>query len=98
MDVPDRAAWSEAGSGTAGASLDEAAVRRAILETVDRVSVRTLKIESDFFAHGLDSLDQVQILMRIEEVHGLKVPDEEIESCRSIAAILEFSRRVGAAV
>lgn len=96
MDVAERAPSGEIG-GIAGTSLDEAAVRRAIVETVDRVSVRTLKPDSDFFAHGLDSLDQVQILMRIEEVHGLKVPDEEIDSCRSIAAILDFARRAGAA-
>lgn len=97
MDVPDGSAWSERVGPVAGAALDEAAVRRAILETVDRVSVRTLKRDSDFYAHGLDSLDQVQILMRIEEVHGLKIPDEEIETCRSIDAILDFARRVGAA-
>lgn len=97
MDAPDRAAWGESGGPAAGAALDEAAVRRVILETVDRVCARTLKLDSDFFAHGLDSLDQVQILMRIEEVHGLKVPDEAVDECRSIAAIVDFARRVGAA-
>ena len=74
------------------AGMDEAAVRRAIREAVDRPMVASLEADTDFYEVGLDSLDHAQILMRIEEVHGLVVADTDFDLCRSISAIVAYGQ------
>jgi acyl carrier protein len=76
------------------AGMDEAAVRRAIREAVDRPMVASLEADTDFYDVGLDSLDHAQILMRIEELYGLVVADTDFDLCRSIAAIVAYGQSV----
>lgn len=72
--------------------LSEKDVRDAITAAVDRVSVDDLGIDENFHRFGLDSLDHAQILIRLEEIHGLRVADADFEKCLSIAAIIDYSR------
>ncbi len=39
---------------------------------------------------GADSLDVVDIVMRLEEEFDLEVPDEEIESMKTVGDIVHF--------
>jgi acyl carrier protein len=73
--------------------LTEMDVRLAIASAVDRVPVEDLGLEEGFYAYGLDSLEHAQILMRVEEIHGLRVADADFDLCISIATILEYSGR-----
>lgn len=77
--------------------LTEADVRRAIVSAVDRIPVDELGDDEDFYAYGLDSLEHAQILMRVEELYGLRVADADFDECISIAAIVGYSARDPAA-
>lgn len=73
--------------------LTEQAVRDVIASVVERVSTDDLGASEDFYDFGFDSLDHAQILMRVEEVLGVPVADEDVDDCRSINAILEYAAR-----
>lgn len=73
--------------------LTEQAVRDVIASVVERVSTDDLGASEDFYNFGLDSLDHAQILMRVEEVLGVPVADEDFDDCRSIRAIIEYATR-----
>lgn len=72
--------------------LTEDEVRRAIADSVDRVDVATIGAETDFGDAGLDSLDHAQILIRVEELYGVRIADDDFALCSSIAAIRAYSR------
>ncbi|MCC7275276.1 MAG: acyl carrier protein [Alphaproteobacteria bacterium] len=76
--------------------LTEEAVRAAIEGAIDRVAVATLERDADFYDVGLDSLDHAQILMALEELHGLRIPEDDVDACRSIAAIIDYARGAAA--
>ncbi len=77
--------------------LSEKDVRDAIADAVDRVSLDDLGVDENFYRFGLDSLDHAQILIRLEELYGLRVADADFEKCLSIAAIVDYSRAPRAA-
>lgn len=66
-----------------------AAAREADL-TVDLVEFDR---ELDFYTQGLDSLDHVQILMKVEETFGMRFADTDFDECNSIDRIAAFLQR-----
>ena len=64
-----------------GMQLTTAQVRDVIGERIDTFDQRALAEETCFFDIGLDSLDQVQILLAIEQRFGLRVADGDFEKC-----------------
>ena len=85
------------GRESARTMLTEEQVRAAIATAVDRVGADTMDPDTDFDDAGLDSLDHAQILIRVEELYGVRVADEDFAECRSIAAIVAYSARPGPA-
>ncbi|QFR33979.1 acyl carrier protein [Ancylobacter sp. TS-1] len=47
----------------------------------------------DFYTQGLDSLDHVQILMKIEEEFSVVIADSDYDACTSIERIKAFILR-----
>ena len=47
-------------------------------------------IESDL---GADSLSQLEIVMRVEEVFDLEIPDEDTEHLRTLRQVCEYLER-----
>lgn len=72
--------------------LTEEQVRAAIADAIDRVDAATIGPETDFGDAGMDSLDHAQVLIRVEELYGLRVADEDIALCDSIAAIIAYAQ------
>jgi acyl carrier protein len=66
------------------------AIRSIINETIIGVDGNALSIEKVFKEAGIDSLDQLNILLAIEEKFELRIPDEDVKSCNSIQAILNY--------
>ena len=75
--------------------LTEQDVRKTIGNAVEDFEADSLKASDDFLEAGLDSLDHATILLGIQEEHGLTIPDEAIEECRSIDGILAYARQAG---
>lgn len=70
--------------------LDGDQIRTIIKEAVKGVDVSQLGDEQAFSEIGIDSLDHSMILLAIEEKSNVKIPDEAVERCESIAGIIAF--------
>ena len=55
-----------------------------------------LEPDMDFYTQGLDSLDHVQILMKVEEDFGVTFADTDYDSCNSLDSITAFLAAQGA--
>ncbi len=77
--------------------------RSEILKTVTEVVADSLGLdqgeiqtESDFTDDlGTDSLDRVELIMRLEEKFGLDIPDEEAEKLTTIEKVVSFLEKNG---
>lgn len=67
----------------------------AIARASNNLDAITVEIDPDvsFYDQGIDSLDALGIVLRVEEVYGLKIPDEEVENLDSIAALAAYIER-----
>ena len=50
--------------------------------------ISNLTEDENFFDAGIDSLDHMNILLSIQEIHGINIPDEDVDQCSSISGIL----------
>lgn len=75
-------------------------VREQVLGSVSTVTGRdigSLSAETVIESLGLDSLDEVEILMTIEERLGVAVDQAEVNSCRTLGDLMELVVRAKAA-
>ena len=55
-----------------------------------KLSLLELDPEEDFYTQGLDSLDHVQIIMKVEEFSGVQFGDSDYDACTSLLEIEQF--------
>ncbi len=55
-----------------------------------KLSLLDLDPAEDFYTQGLDSLDHIQILMKVEELSGVQFSDNEYDECSSLERIEKF--------
>lgn len=68
----------------------EKKVKEIIAEKL-KMEVDVLKDEALFIDDlGADSLDIVEIIMKIEEEFGISVPDEDLEGIRNVKDAVEY--------
>lgn len=70
--------------------IDSEDIKKIIGEVVVGFDNSSLEDEMNFSEAGIDSLDQANILLEIEERHDVKIPDEAVSRCSSIRGIIEF--------
>ncbi len=64
---------------------------KEILATTFEVDVDTITEETDIAADlGADSLDVMDILMSLEDVYPVEIPDEEIENLTTVGALVAY--------
>lgn len=51
---------------------------------------RDLAPALDFYTQGFDSLDHIQILMKIEDLFGVTFDDTDFDDCNSVDSIAAF--------
>ncbi|XP_061761880.1 NADH:ubiquinone oxidoreductase subunit AB1b [Nerophis ophidion] len=62
-----------------------------VLKLYDKINPENLKTSSHFMKDlGLDSLDQVEIIMAMEDEFGFEIPDGEAEKLMSPADIVQY--------
>ncbi|XP_061182601.1 acyl carrier protein, mitochondrial-like [Saccostrea echinata] len=73
-------------------TMDEVEKRIMItLQLFDKINPEKLSLESHFMKDlGLDSLDQVEIIMAIEDEFGLEIPDDDGEQLMTAAMIKQY--------
>lgn len=67
--------------------LKEEQIRKAIAGANQRVDWMTLDKNITFDDLGIDSLDQFDIIIAVQEASGREIPDEDISDLNSIATI-----------
>lgn len=67
---------------------DEAA--RAIIADHLGVPLAVVQDETEFLALGADSLDIITLTMRFEEEFDLRVPDDQVDRCRTVRDALSL--------
>jgi acyl carrier protein len=65
-------------------------IRALIQDNVMGVDAMAMGEEDSFKQAGIDSLDQINVLLAIEEKHGYKIPDEDVKLCKSIRSTLDY--------
>ena len=70
-------------------------IRDIVVETVQTVTAEAISEDSDLFALGLDSLNTVSLVLRLEEVFGVEFEMDDIDyrTFRTVAGISELIRR-----
>lgn len=67
-----------------------------ILAIIDDVGVETdittIEEEMTWKEAGIDSLEVMNVFLRIEEKFGIKIPDEEVDELNTIQATLAYIR------
>ncbi|KAK3520800.1 hypothetical protein QTP70_032373 [Hemibagrus guttatus] len=62
-----------------------------VLKLYDKIKPETLQTSSHFMKDlGLDSLDQVEIIMAMEDEFGFEIPDAEAEKLMTPAEVVQY--------
>ena len=65
-------------------------VKKILIEQL-HLEGREITMESRIMADlGADSLDILQLLMTIEEEHGIVIPDEELTTFKKVGDIVDY--------
>ena len=67
-------------------------VRNALQAVTRSRRVRDWPIDHDFLKGDMDSLDHATLALQLDEMHGLKIPDQDLPALKSIRAILKYAR------
>ena len=68
----------------------ETRVNQIIADTM-RIEKDTIKLESSFIDDlNLDSLDMVELMMKMEDEFGLEIPDEDTENLKTVQDVLTY--------
>ena len=64
---------------------------KTILARQLRRDPETITLQSDIKKDlGADSLEILQLLMRVEDEYGIVIPDQELAGFRTVADVVEF--------
>lgn len=75
------------------ASTQDAIIERlaAIIEEVTGIEPSEVTIEKSFVDDlDIDSLSMVEIAVQTEDTYGVKIPDEELASLRTVADVVNY--------
>ncbi len=69
-----------------------------MLDAIKEILAKQLKVDADSISEntdimndlGADSLDVVEMLMAIEQEHGITVPDEAIMSFKTVGDVAKY--------
>lgn len=65
-------------------------IKMAAQQANAKLSLLDLDPDEDFYTQGLDSLDHVQILMKVEEFSGVQFSDGDYDACSCLRQIEQF--------
>ncbi len=65
-------------------------IRFIIKKVVMGIDLADLSDDQDFADAGIDSLDQLSILLEIEEEHSITIPDEDLGQCNSVSGLVSY--------
>jgi acyl carrier protein len=54
------------------------------------VDIDNLSVKQSLAAQGIDSLELMSVLLNVEDVYGIKIPDDDVKLLVSIQAITDY--------
>lgn len=69
-------------------------IKRIISTQVD-VPIEEIGTETEISSLGGDSLDDVEILLTLEEVFDISIPDVDAENLKTVQAIVDYLKKRG---
>ncbi|QWC85781.1 acyl carrier protein [Nocardioidaceae bacterium] len=68
-------------------------IRRVVSEVADEIEPSTVTAEKEFVADlGVDSLAMIEIVVMLEEEHGLRIPTEAVRTFRRVGDVESYVR------
>ncbi|KAJ2358662.1 mitochondrial acyl carrier protein [Coemansia sp. RSA 2618] len=81
--------WYSAGGALSRSDIQERIFQ--LLQDFDKVNQEKLSPSADFAKElGLDSLDQVEVVMAIEEEFSVEIPDDEADKISSVKEAIDY--------
>lgn len=71
-------------------TITEQDLRRVMQKAFKTMDVSGIDANVSLYEVGLDSLDHATLLLAVQEEFGVAIPDEDVDKCQSIAAIVEY--------
>lgn len=65
-------------------------IKKLILKVAETANVEVLDENTDFSEADIDSLEEFNIFLEVEEQYGVAVPDEIADEIRTINQLIEF--------
>ena len=65
-----------------------------VVSTGVSVDVSTIKGDSILSEIGIDSLEMMDVLLKIEEKFNIKIPDEDIDALNTIDSIVSYLQKL----
>ncbi|OFT97410.1 acyl carrier protein [Aerococcus sp. HMSC23C02] len=68
---------------------------KAFQMIIDRYGVEAERVSRDLsFTDdlGADSLDVVELIMELEDIFGIQIPDDKVESIETVGDVLDYIR------
>lgn len=62
---------------------------KAIIAEILKIDPSTIATNSSFETLGADSLDMMQIIMKIEDVYGIEISDDAVAHIKTVAEAVE---------
>jgi len=67
---------------------------QSVLQTVHHscpgLEAGKFNAKSSFRKHGLDSMDIASLLLALEESHGIKIPDQDVDKLDTVEDIVAY--------
>jgi acyl carrier protein len=64
------------------------------IASAKRIPPETVKIDSEFQALGIDSMDAVEILFALETEFDINIPDDDVRNVKSVRDMVEGVARL----
>ncbi len=65
-----------------------------VVSTGVSVDVSTIKDDTILSEIGIDSLEMMDVLLKIEEKFNIKIPDEDIDALNTIDSIVSYLQKL----
>lgn len=72
--------------------ITEIDVRNAIKKTLQGQDIERWDLNFNFLKGAMDSLDHATFALLLEERHGLKISDADLDKLNTIRAVLDYAR------
>lgn len=66
----------------------------AIVAAIIKIDQSTITVDSTFDSLGADSLDMLEIIMKLEETFGIEISDEQAEQIKTVGQAVDAIQKI----